>query len=254
VPLSFPEQGVSVQAFADEPAFLVDALGARVEVEDLQVDAVQADDVEGVVHDQPSRFGAVATPEHVRATETDPEVCGGVVLVEFVENRITEEHAVLATHDRPVRAVMVILPGGEPLADPLVGELLVSAGQAHGLGFCQHRPVSIEVLASQEFKADAGTGQDRLVTEDIRTDHQPSQTERHVRGRFVCAVRPRARSTTGVLGASPQPSQVPGHSSACAAITVSSLNVTAGPSYKRYPRAIASLMRRQKAASSGRPP
>ena len=41
MPLSFPEQGVSVQAFADEPAFLVDALGARVEVVDLQVDAVR---------------------------------------------------------------------------------------------------------------------------------------------------------------------------------------------------------------------
>ena len=45
-----------------------------------------------------------------------------------------------------------------------------------------------------------------------------------------------------------RPSQVPGHSSACATITVSSLNVTAGPSCKRYPRAIASLTRRQKAA------
>jgi hypothetical protein len=30
------------------------------------------------------------------------------------------------------------------------------------------------VLASQEFKADARTGQDRLVTEDIGTDHRPS--------------------------------------------------------------------------------
>ncbi len=85
------------------------------------------------------------------------------MLVEFVENRLTENHVVLVTHDRPVGAVMVILPGGEPLADLLVGELLVSAGQAHGLGFCQHRSVGIEVLASQEFKADAGTGQDRLV-------------------------------------------------------------------------------------------
>ena len=174
MPLSFPEQGVSVQAFADEPAFLIDALGARVEVVDLQVDAVQAGDVEGVVHDQPSRFGTVATPEHVRASETDPEGCGGVVLVEFIENRVTEKHAVLVTHDRPVGAVMVILPGGEPLADPPFGELLASAGQAHGLGFCQHRPVGIEVLASQEFKADARTGQDRLVTEDIGTDHRPS--------------------------------------------------------------------------------
>ena len=96
------------------------------------------------------------------------------MLIEFVENRLTENYAVLVTHDRPVGAVMVILPGGEPLADLLVGELLVSAGQAQGLGFCQHRPVGIEVLASQEFKADAATGQDRLVTEDIGTDHRPS--------------------------------------------------------------------------------
>ena len=36
------------------------------------------------------------------------------MLVEFVENRLTENHAVLVTHDRPVGAVMVILPGGEP--------------------------------------------------------------------------------------------------------------------------------------------
>jgi hypothetical protein len=28
------------------------------------------------------------------------------------------------------------------------------------------------MLASQEFKADPGTGQDRLVTEDIGTDHR----------------------------------------------------------------------------------
>ncbi len=123
-----------MQAFADEPAFLVDALGAGVEVVDLQMDAVQAGDVEGIVHD-------------------------------------------LATHDRPVSPVVLILPGGEPSADLILGEPLVSAGQTRALWFGNHRPDALEMLAAQRFQPDPGAGQDRLVTKDVETDHRPSQAK-----------------------------------------------------------------------------
>jgi hypothetical protein len=81
-PGALPVQRLTLDALVHEAELFVDVPGTRIELEDLQLNPVQRDSVEGVAENQPARLRAQPAVEDAPAEQADPKPARAVVLVE----------------------------------------------------------------------------------------------------------------------------------------------------------------------------
>lgn len=101
-------QRVTQGALVDKAGLLVSAACGRIEVEDVETDAVQAKG-QAVVRDEPGRFGAQASTPAGLAHE-DTKIAGAVVLVPLVEDRFAHDRVRREVDDRQHQAGVVNHP------------------------------------------------------------------------------------------------------------------------------------------------